>query len=120
MKPLVIGVIIVAITAALVYVFLQNQRPQVTSLPSGAVIYDVRTVDEYATGHVGGAILFPLTDLQAGKLPTNPKDTPIAVYCHSGRRSALATDILKKAGFKNITDMHGITDTNKYGLSIVK
>lgn len=120
MKPWIIGIIIVAIIGALAYAFINNQKPQLTSLPNGTVIYDVRTEDEYATSHVTNATLFPLTDLQNGKLPPVAKDTNIAVYCHSGRRSALAADILKKAGYKNVIDMHGITDTANYGLSIVE
>lgn len=120
MKQWIFGIIIVAIIGGLVYVFIQNQKPQITSLPEGAVIYDVRTPDEYAISHVTNATLLPLADLQKGALPPDSKNTTIAVYCQSGRRSAIATDILKKAGYTNVIDMHGIADTENYGLSIVK
>lgn len=120
MKPWIICIVIVGIIGALAYAFIQNQKPQLTSLPDGTVIYDVRTEDEYANSHVTSATLLPLTDLQKGKLPTDSKDTMIAVYCQSGKRSAIAADILKKAGYKNVIDMHGIADTDKYGLSIVR
>ncbi len=120
MKPWIIGIIVITIIGALAYAFMQNQKPQPTSLPKGTVIYDVRSADEYATSHITNATLLPLTDLQNGKLPIDSKDTTIAVYCQSGRRAALAADILKKAGYKNVIDMHGISDTSNYGLSIVK
>lgn len=120
MKPWIIGVIIVGILGALAYVYIKNQPPVMTSLPDGTVIYDVRTPQEFATSHVTSATLFPLADLQSGKLPTDSKDATIAIYCQSGRRSAIAVDILKKAGFKNVMDMHGIADTQNYGLSIVR
>lgn len=120
MKPWIIGLIIIALASTLGYVFIKNQQPPLTSLPEGTIIYDVRTEDEFATNHISSAKLLTLTDLQNGKLPKEPKDATIAVYCQSGRRSAIAADILKKAGYKNIIDMHGIANTDNYGLSIVK
>lgn len=120
MKPWMIAAVLLAIIGGLVYAFIHNQKPQMTSLPEGTVIYDVRLPDEYARDHVSSAKLLPVGDMQNGKLPEESKDTPIAVYCHSGRRSAIAADILKKAGYKNVIDMHSIEDTANYGLSIVK
>lgn len=119
-KPWLIGLVVVAIASGLVIVFIKNQQPALTSLPDGTVIYDVRTADEYARDHVVTAKHLALADLQAGTLPTEPKDASIAIYCQSGRRSAAAAEILKKAGYTNVIDMHGIEDTARYGLTIVK
>jgi len=120
MKPWTIALIIVAIIGALGYVYVRNQEPQLTSLPEGTVIYDVRTADEFATSRVTSALPLPLADIRNGTMPDVPKDTSIAVYCESGRRSAEAVKLLKKAGYTNIIDMHGIADTANYGLSIVR
>lgn len=120
MRQFIIGIIIVGIIGALGWAFIKGQEPKMTSLPENAVVYDVRTADEYATSHVTGATLLPLADIQAGKYPTEPKDTPIAVYCRSGNRSKQAASLLKKAGFKTVIDIGGIEDTANYGLSIVR
>lgn len=118
MKQFIFGVIIVAIVGALAFAFIQGQKPKPTSLPDQAVVYDVRTPEEYARDHVSSAKLLPLSEIQAGKYPAEAKDSPIAIYCRSGNRSKEAKEILEKAGYTNIIDMGGLSDTAKYGLSI--
>ncbi|HRF28336.1 MAG TPA: rhodanese-like domain-containing protein [Candidatus Saccharibacteria bacterium] len=83
-------------------------------LEADAVIYDVRTPEEYAAGHAKNAKLLPLSDIQEGALPTEDKNTAIAVYCRSGNRSGQATALLKKAGFTNITDIGAYSNLRKY------
>lgn len=85
-----------------------------------AVIYDVRTPEEYAGGHAKDAINLPLQDIEKGTLPSVPKNSPIYVYCRSGNRSSQAVSALKKAGFTNLHDMGGLNDLTKYGLSAAK
>ena len=49
-----------------------------------------------------------------------PKDTTYAVYCRSGRRSALATDQMAEAGFTSLVNLQGgIADLQAAGASIV-
>lgn len=86
---------------------------------SGAKLYDVRTASEYAEGHFKGAVNWSLQDMQAGKLPTASKDTKIYVYCHSGNRSSQATAILQDAGYTNVTDLHGLTNVEALGGTLV-
>ena len=69
---------------------------------------DVREDDEWQAGHIDWAIHVKLGDIEAGRLDKIPKDTPVALYCRSGRRSGIAYDILKKAGYTNITNVWGI------------
>jgi rhodanese-related sulfurtransferase len=64
---------------------------------AGAVLVDVRTVDEFAELHVEGARNIPLSEL-GGALGTLPKDKPIIVYCAVGSRSAVAANMLASAG----------------------
>lgn len=80
------------------------------SMATGAVVYDVRTPEEFAEKRVRSAENFPLDSLEAGNLPLDAKNAPLYVYCRSGNRSAQATEILKKAGFTNVTDMGGLED----------
>lgn len=74
-------------------------------------ILDVRTEDEFNTGHIEGAILIPDTELleEAEELLTD-KSAPILVYCRSGRRSALASATLVDLGYKKVYDFGGIID----------
>lgn len=70
------------------------------------LIIDVREPEEYARGHVDGAINIPPSELIAGaeKLKNTPKDTELILYCVSGSRSNVAGNILKEIGFNNIVN----------------
>ena len=70
------------------------------------IVLDVRTPSEYAAGHVAGAKLLPLSELPS-RLDEVPVDQPVYVYCHSGNRSKQASEILAKAGKKDIRDVRG-------------
>lgn len=73
---------------------------------AGAVLLDVRTPEEFSAGHVQGATNIPLDEL-AQRLDAlkEKKNTDVVVYCHSGRRSALAVKALKEAGFSKVHDL---------------
>jgi NADPH-dependent 2,4-dienoyl-CoA reductase/sulfur reductase-like enzyme/rhodanese-related sulfurtransferase len=62
------------------------------------LLLDVRTPQEFAAGHVPGAVNVPVDDLRSrlGELPRNRR---IAAYCQVGQRGYLATRILRQAGF---------------------
>jgi phage shock protein E len=68
------------------------------------LIVDVREPDEYASGHVKGALNVPPVELMSGsKVISNiPKDTKIIVYCRTGSRSNVAMHILQQQGFTNV------------------
>lgn len=70
------------------------------------LIIDVREPEEYAGGHVGGAINIPPSSLMAGakELVDVPKDTPLVLYCRSGARSQASMHILGQQGFTNLTN----------------
>lgn len=74
----------------------------------GALLLDVRTPAEFASGHVEGAANIPVDEL-AAKLPAN-KEQAVVVYCHSGRRSAAAKQVLEKAGFTKVSDLGAMTN----------
>lgn len=65
----------------------------------GATLLDVRTPEEYEAGHLSGATLIPIAVLEA-RLAEVSQDKPIVVYCRSGRRSAMAANLLKKRGYE--------------------
>ncbi|MBB6176895.1 rhodanese-related sulfurtransferase [Anoxybacillus tengchongensis] len=70
------------------------------------VVLDVRTEEEYASGHIPGAILLPLQQLPDRMNELNKNKTYIIV-CRSGNRSAQASELLVKEGFTNIYNMTG-------------
>lgn len=65
---------------------------------SGALLLDVRTVEEFQELRVEGARNVPLHEL-GRSLASLPKDKPIVVYCAVGSRSASAAGLLASAGF---------------------
>jgi len=86
------------------------------------IILDVRTPQEYQEGHISNAINIPVQILgqQLDKL-NNFKDKKILVYCRSGHRSAIASQILDRAGFKNVYNLKGgLFEWKASGLPLVK
>lgn len=72
------------------------------------VVIDVRTPGEFASGHIAGAMNL---DVEGGmfeqQIASLDKAKTYAVYCHSGRRSANAANIMGKAGFTSIYNLDG-------------
>lgn len=77
----------------------------------GIILLDVRTKEEYDTGHIKDAILIPVDTIEgeAEKI-LKDKDAVIFVYCRSGNRSKTAANILANLGYKNVFDLGGIKD----------
>ena len=71
-------------------------------------LLDVRTQDEYNEVHIDGATLISVYELE-GRISEieQYKDTPVLVYCRSGNRSIVASQILIENGFMNVTDLQG-------------
>ena len=77
----------------------------------GYIIVDVRTLEEYAGGHIPNAICIPnesIGDEMPEKLPN--KEQLILVYCRSGNRSKQASQKLTKLDYTNVKEFGGIMD----------
>ena len=75
------------------------------------IIIDARTEEEFAQGHIPGAILIPEYEIASraeAELPD--KNALILVYCRSGRRSKIASEELVKLGYTNVQEFGGILD----------
>lgn len=75
------------------------------------VVLDVRTQDEYDSGHIPGAICVPVEsigDEPPAELPD--KDQTILVYCRTGNRSVQASEKLANLGYTNVVEFGGIND----------
>ena len=73
------------------------------------ILLDVRTREEYDSGHIKGAVLLPYDEIgerAAARLPD--KSAVILVYCRSGVRSEIAARELLSLGYVNVYDMGGI------------
>lgn len=65
----------------------------------GAQIIDVRTRNEYSSGHIVGSTNIPLQEL-GGYLDTISKEKPVITCCASGMRSGSAKSMLQKQGYE--------------------
>jgi rhodanese-related sulfurtransferase len=73
-----------------------------------AIIIDVRDNEEWHAQHIAGAVHIPLAQLQDRLAELkNDKDHLIITQCRSGKRSAKALELLKSAGFSNVSNMEG-------------
>ncbi|WP_066868794.1 rhodanese-like domain-containing protein [Clostridium mediterraneense] len=80
------------------------------------LLVDVREVEEFNAGHIEGAELIPLGEVEEAFANMDiDKDTEIYLYCRSGRRSEVATLALADMGFTNAYNIGGVLDW-KYGL----
>lgn len=80
------------------------------AVQAGAVLLDVRTPQEFAAGHLDGAVNIPVQELEQrlGELPA--KDRQYVIYCHSGRRSAIAKRMLESRGYTQLLDLGAMTN----------
>ena len=113
---------IVAILMVLVGVLVGCLGPKggKMKLPDNAVLLDVRQADEFNAGHIEGAVLVP-HDTIAEKIGAVvlDKNTPVYVYCRSGRRSAIAVEAMKKLGYTDLTDLGGMDEAEKRLLRLI-
>lgn len=86
-----------------------EEAKKIMDTESDYIILDVRTEEEFAQGHIPGAMLIPdyaIREKAETALPD--KDALILVYCRSGRRSKNAAQILAELGYSNIREFGGI------------
>jgi rhodanese-related sulfurtransferase len=117
-KLIVIGACIGAI--ALIASCGNNEEAAIVDY-SAATIIDVRAADEYAAGHLAGAVNHNVEDgsLESALASLDPEASYV-VYCRSGRRSEIAAEIMKTNGFAQVADLGSLEDAaDASGLAIV-
>lgn len=77
------------------------------AIAAGAVLIDVRTPGEFASGNLKGSVNIPLDRLNS-QVQVLKKDKPVVVFCRSGNRSMAAKAILDKKGFQQVVNGGGI------------
>ena len=94
----------------------QNEAKNLMETEKDYVIIDARTEEEFAQGHIEGAILIPEYEISRRAEKELPnKDQLILVYCRSGRRSKIASQALADLGYSNVKEFGGIIDW-QYGI----
>jgi rhodanese-related sulfurtransferase len=126
--------IIIAVSAAIIY-YTQIQPPNTTESygdvtveeaksliesNSSLIILDVRTQEEYDSGHIEGSILIPVSELE-DRLDELSKEEELLIYCRTGNRSTSSVNILKENGYTKIFHMKdGIVAWIQAGYPTVK
>jgi phage shock protein E len=84
------------------------------SVAGEVFLIDVRTAGEFSEGHLVGAININHTEIAARiDSVTQDKDAVIELYCRRGRRSGIALESLRNAGYKNVVNIGGFEDLKK-------
>ncbi|MEY3587262.1 MAG: hypothetical protein RJB32_558 [Actinomycetota bacterium] len=92
--------LVAAVVAVFAMVSLSACAPEAQDPSSYAAIIDVRTVEEWDSGHLEGAIRIGLADADfAAQLENLDKAADYYIYCRSGNRAGQAIDYMKSAGF---------------------
>ena len=97
----------------------QEEAKKMMDQHADAVILDVREAEEFAAGHIKGAVLISvgsITEESAAEV-IGEKDTMVLVYCRSGNRSKTASGKLVALGYSNVYEFGGI---NTWPYEIVK
>jgi rhodanese-related sulfurtransferase len=76
--------------------------------PADLVVLDVRTPEEFAEGHLEGAVLVDFYDADfADQLAALDPDVPYLLYCRSGNRSGQALGVMEQLGFTSVANLDG-------------
>ena len=110
---IILAVVVVAAMAVKLYVsrgddISQAQLMERMEQKSGICILDVRTVREYSSGHIPGAINIGHKDISTRLDELRPHtDKDVIVYCEMGVRARMAQATLTKSGFPNVYHLTG-------------
>jgi phage shock protein E len=80
----------------------------------GALLIDVRSAEEFSSGHLAGAANIPHTEIDAIVKKIGPDmQREVVLYCRSGRRSGIAASALKARGYTHVINAGGYAELAK-------
>lgn len=88
----------------------QEEAKKMMDAGEGIVILDVRTREEYESGHIRGAVCLPNEEIEGEPEELPDKTQTILVYCRSGNRSRQAAGKLAALGYERVFEFGGILD----------
>ena len=109
MSPAIVVVLLISVVGGVFVVF--GMRPDIKGIDArklvagGAMLLDVRSPAEFASGHLPGAINIPVESLERRIAELEPRDREVVVYCASGARSAQAKRVLAAKGFATVHNL---------------
>jgi rhodanese-related sulfurtransferase len=86
-------------------------------IESGAQVVDVRTPEEFEAGHIAGARLIPLDEVESDAAGLD-RSQPLVVYCRSGERSGMAADAFAASGWNAQSIAGGLLAWAEAGLPL--
>jgi rhodanese-related sulfurtransferase len=92
------------------YRTLPMKKASLASFAPDSILIDIREAEEFAQGHIAGAVHIPLEALSSLPPDTGLRSAQIYVYCQSGERSPAACRLLSKGGFYRVTNLAGGLD----------
>ncbi len=96
--------------AAYISISMEDAK-EIMQSASDHLIVDVRRADEFAEGHIPGAVNVPNEDIQKGQTGAlDDKGRLLLIYCRTGRRSKEAAKKLAELGYTDVREFGGITD----------
>lgn len=113
---------IIALAFAAVFAFAACSSPEPVELSADTIVIDVRTPQEYATGHLEGSVNIDVQSPDFGTIISQlPTDGDYFVYCRSGNRSGQAIEIMKAQGFTNLTNGGSVSEaSSSTGIPVVQ
>lgn len=94
--------------------------PEPIELTANTVVIDVRSPEEFASGHLDGALNINWEGEFTEVIGQLPLDGEYLLYCRSGNRAGQAKAFMEAAGFSNVTNLGGLQDAaNATGITIV-
>ncbi|WP_229105235.1 rhodanese-like domain-containing protein [Longibaculum muris] len=111
LKALLAGLFLVGCTNnSIQYQTIDAKKAKEMMATQDVVIVDVREESEYQAGHIPGALLIPLSTINAKNQQLPKSDQILLVYCRSGHRSQKAAQKFVNLGYEHVYDFGGILD----------
>jgi phage shock protein E len=112
----------VVAAATILFAVAACSNTQKIDMTKVTAVIDVRTADEFASGHLAGALNIDVEGADfAGAVASLDKAGTYVLYCRSGHRAGIALDTMKSLGFTKLTNAGAIADASTAtGLAIVQ
>jgi phage shock protein E len=113
---------VLALAFSAVFALSACTSPEPVELGADAVIIDVRTPEEFATGHLEGAVNIDVQSPDFGTIISQlPTDAEYFVYCRSGNRSGQAIETMTASGFTDLTNGGSVAEASSTtGIPVVQ
>lgn len=109
---MIISFLLVGCSSGVSFVSIDGTEAKRLINEENAIIIDVRSLEEYGSGHIKDSINIPVDTIELEKIEQviSSKENKIIVYCRSGNRSRQAAQLLIDLGYTNVYDLGGINN----------